>query len=613
MHEAAAEGRLSGLKRNRLFFAALAVALLAVFAVGLKVRVELWRHTTRVRFDDDIRNGMRWGGRVLSYAHELSGVPIKRPRKLTFGQFWAGYVGVYDNVVDATNPHDPRHLDRFTPQYRLDYAPLRLLTMSWWMRGVRRTDRKIVDSKGYRDELAIPLLRFNKIMELASCGAMLLLVYHWLRQEGRGWRASLVLGCVSASLLWLNAALLLDAHAWPQWDVWCLPFYLFAAYFASLGASFGRPWGWWAAGLCLALGAMFKGQILLAAPVVLLWPIFLGRPLAALAVFGGVACGVAATTWPWLLTGLGTLWAGGVVLAAAALCYWRPRGRVAQVLAATAVVGVALWSAPWMRSSAGWLLAALLAAGVLLVPRRAKSASAKSLWLACLAGVCVLVAGGWLGGSWAWFQVAFLYPTDKFRMMAGGSAFNFPQVLANFYGWEILDDVPLTWIGWVPGIDPAGTIPIKRLLTILGGTGIFLCAVAVAWQSRRRDSRVLMALAAPWVVGFALMPQMHERYLLWGACATAAAVAVGPAGLLIHLAVTAASAAMIWHYLLDQQPYFSPQMYAVLSGVQPGFGWAVVVLAGCCLTVALTPGRRRVTSSHAPPRPDDQLPGTDGA
>ena len=574
-----------------------ALGLAFVVQVGLDWRARLWDYTAPVRFHGDIENGMGWGGRVLRDAHRLAGVPEDRPRELTFPQFWAGYVGLYDGVYDeAYQGFDPKNSDRLTPQFNLDYTPLRLLTMSLWMRGVREGDPSVHDGGQYRDDLVRPLLRFNTAMELWSAAAMLLLVYHWLRQTRRGVAASFALAGGSASLLWLNPALLLDAHAWPQWDVWCLPFYLTAAWAASLGLTRRWPAGWWAAGALVALGAMFKGQILMAAPVLLLWPVLTGRPGATLSVLGGVASGVALATWPWLVTTVGGYWTAGVLIVAVALCLWRPRGPAEWTLAVAAALAFTLWPIPAMTPATGWPLLALAAIALPTVPLLARRVAARLVWLASLAGACVLVAGYWLDGSWSWLAVGFLYPTVHYPMMASGSTANGPAVLAGFYGWRLKDAVPLDWLALLPGIDAAGSLEMKRLLTVLASAGIALAAVAVAAQGRRRDARVLMAFAAPWVVGFALLPQMHERYLLWGACVSAAAVVLGPAGLLLHLVLTAAAAGMIYLNMLKPHRAFSPRVLMMLRGALPGFGWATVVLAICCLTIALTPGRRRVKS-----------------
>src|SRR5205814_261851 len=86
---------------------------------------------------------------------------------------------------------------------------------------------------------------------------------------------SIVLGLVAALFFWFNLALISNAHMWPQWDSWLLPFLLWAFVAAS------AEW-WFAAGLLIAVGAMFKAQILFGAPLLILWPLFRGK-LSAIA------------------------------------------------------------------------------------------------------------------------------------------------------------------------------------------------------------------------------------------------------------------------------------------------------------------------------------------
>ena len=74
--------------------------------------------------------------------------------------------------------------------------------------------------------------------------------------------------------------MILDAHGWPQWDVWILPFYLFAAL-----AALKNRWFW--CGCLLAAGAMLKGQLLFVAPFFVLWPLWQKRWASALRVLAG--------------------------------------------------------------------------------------------------------------------------------------------------------------------------------------------------------------------------------------------------------------------------------------------------------------------------------------
>ncbi len=53
--------------------------------------------------------------------------------------------------------------------------------------------------------------------------------------------------------------------------------------------------------------------------------------------------------------------------------------------------------------------------------------------------------------------------------------------------------------------------------------GLVFCARGAARHAHNRDPRVLIAMATPWLLMFALLGQMHERYLMWGAVLSAVA------------------------------------------------------------------------------------------
>ena len=70
---------------------------------------------------------------------------------------------------------------------------------------------------------------------------------------------------IAGGLLWLDPAVMVDGYGWPQWDIWCVPFYIWAAWAASTNR-------WFATGVLLLIGAMFKAQLMMVAPVLLaLW------------------------------------------------------------------------------------------------------------------------------------------------------------------------------------------------------------------------------------------------------------------------------------------------------------------------------------------------------
>src|SRR5206468_12068733 len=122
-------------------------------------------------------------------------------------------------------------------EYGLDYPPLRLLVMAIWAKQVRNVFPGVDDG---HPKLVNPLLEINFLCELLSAMAILLLVRSCVRQSSGATRSLLlhrlpqqhrasICGLAAASIAWLEPSMILDAHGWPQWDVWILPFYLFAA------------------------------------------------------------------------------------------------------------------------------------------------------------------------------------------------------------------------------------------------------------------------------------------------------------------------------------------------------------------------------------------------
>ena len=80
------------------------------------------------------------------------------------------------------------------------------------------------------------------------------------------------------------------------------------------------------------------------------------------------------------------------------------------------------------------------------------------------------------------------------------------------------------WTAHLGSLDLAFNWQWTLRLLYLGA--LVLCSLGAARHERRRDPRVLIALATPWLLMFALLGQMHERYLLWGAVLSAVALGV---------------------------------------------------------------------------------------
>src|SRR5437762_10083549 len=267
----------------------LALLIGALFLGGIQLRRWIGESTRHVRYQHDIVNAFYWGSETMKEARRLS--PDEASANSLTG-FFRGYLALYDRVKHKA----------YNKDYGLDYPPLRLLVMAIWARQVRSQFPGVDDG---HPKLVNPLLKINLLCELLSAVAIFLLVRLCLeRQAGATQsdsRCSLALqhrasicGLAAASVAWLEPSMILDAHGWPQWDVWILPFYLFAA----LAALKNR---WFVCGCLLATGAMFKGQLLFVAPFFVLWPLWQIRWNRALRVLAGFVATAALIASPWLV------------------------------------------------------------------------------------------------------------------------------------------------------------------------------------------------------------------------------------------------------------------------------------------------------------------------
>src|SRR4029077_8410986 len=267
----------------------LAFLIVALFLGGVQLRRWIGESTRHVRYQHDIVNGFYWGSETLKEARRLS--PTEGAANSLTG-FCRGYFALYDRVKDEAYEKD----------YGLDYPPLRLLVMAIWAKQVRNVFPGVDDG---HPKLVNPLLKVNFVCELLSAVAIFLLVLLCVRSSSPTAPSSLlhrfsqqqrasICGLAAASVAWLEPSMILDGHSWPQWDVWILPFYLFAA----LAALKNR---WFCCGCLIAAGAMLKGQLLFVAPFFILWPLWQKGWISALRVLAGFAATSALIVSPWLL------------------------------------------------------------------------------------------------------------------------------------------------------------------------------------------------------------------------------------------------------------------------------------------------------------------------
>jgi hypothetical protein len=461
--------------------ALLTLLIVALFLGGVQLRRWIGETTRHVRYQHDIVNAFYWGSEVLKEARRLS--PDEASANSLRG-FCRGYFALYERVKHKAYEKD----------YGLDYPPLRLLVMAIWAKQVRNQFPGVDDG---HPKLVNPLLKINLLCELLSAVAIFLLVRlcvqrsrptqsPWLRTLSLRDRAS-ICGLAGASVAWLEPSMILDAHGWPQWDVWILPFYLFAA----LAALKNR---WFLCGCLLAAGAMFKGQLLFVTPFFVLWPL------------------------------------------------WQKRWRRALRMLAGFIAAAALIASPWvLRTPAAWVaIIAVIGASSLLL----RKFPHRSAWIGGITGCAAFVIGAFADGSFAWLQVGFLYGSEHYPYLVISSCYNLPSLLSKL-GWSLKDSFCSVHFG---SLDFHLTLQWALRLLYLGA--LMLCTYGAARQVRDRDPRALIAVTAPWLLMFALLGQMHERYLMWGAVVSAVALGVSLRLSIIHFIISTASTAMIVQVML---------------------------------------------------------------
>ena len=535
-------------------------AVIGIVAGGLALRRWAWDASEQARYPGDVRNAFRWG---------------------RLANRW-GYLNLY-------RMQEPNAVENVNDQ--LDYPPLRLYIMARWQ---ERTHALYPKARYWQRpyDFTSPLLRLNTAFELASALGVFLLVTLWrarweLRKSGApspagsppGWSwtpGALRRGAVAALLVWLNPAVIWDAHCWPQWDVWVVAIFLFAALFASLG------W-WWAVGFLLGFGALLKGQTLLILPFFLLWLLFDRRFAAAGRIALGFLTMIAFAGSPWLLgtfakdfweiNPFAVRWLARATAAALLLFPWPglcKNWRRAAALGAAALLLLAPGGAG--GSVLGWLaVAAVLAASWFLEPRPARQAW---LWSAVGAAAALALCVPLFTGDLAWVKIGWLYGSHHYPLLRKGRALNFPALLEVWFP---------QWQGrLLPGV--------RLALVAVYAAGLTACARAAARAARTADPRLLACLAAPWVLLYAVMPQMHERYFVFAAAITAAPAVLIPEFLLLHLAITGLS-------LLAMIPLkFLPDWLIVPGGdLRQEVSWLAVLCAAASLTVALW---RRAADQH---------------
>ena len=467
---------------------------------------------------------------------------------------------------------------------------------------------------------------------IGSLFAALSLSIHWVPAEHRGWAC----GLLAAMLMWLNPAVLIVAHVWPQWDAWVLPPFLLALLLASL------EW-WFTAGIIFGLGTMFKGQFLIAAPVLLLWPLVSMRWGALLRMCCGILLSTSVLLSPWVVFANQPFswsipaikWIVRVMIAVGlasllpllrypfAVAIRRFREQIEKptyrplILLATAVAMIltaliALVLAGWPHDSPVPRTVALLILLAILLPPWLISPGLLGVFAAGITGAAIWMSAWLYHGDWAWESVGFKYAMIKHDQVAGGrgSMGNLAAILAEHFGFELHDPAIVLHLPNLTGFLPGRWLatlcldgqPLKldfrQTLIAIFAALVVACAAGATIQDRRNHPRFLAAMVAPWMLMPNILGQMMTRYQMWGAALSALLIGISRGFILVFAVFSVLAAGMIGNQLLG--PARSSQLHQILTALAPDDGWIMLCMAVLVLAIAVIPGEIRDEAAPLP-------------
>ncbi|MGD0139660.1 MAG: hypothetical protein ABSD28_12340 [Tepidisphaeraceae bacterium] len=570
----------------------LLIALVLALSIrqGLRLRRWVFDIADPIRFTDDTSRGVYWG--LVASGPE-------------------GFLNQYDKM----DPQVPEWQNSLWVPW-LDYGPLRLLVMDqWgaWIRANHPPEPGDWDSEWQRPyEFNRPVLWFNTVLEGIAAICAFFLTWLWVLRgsagEERGHFHGVWQGVVAALCIWFSLDILISAHAWFQWDSWVVPCYLAACLLASL------DW-WFAAGVAVAIGVNFKGQMLSISPIFVIWPLVQGRYGGALRWICGMGLGMAAIASGWLVSYIppdrlaalqdiqagmsvaqyppdlfavprkfdvpAAIWLFEMLIAAATVPWllrilmpapaepsssrWKAilRSRWTWIAAAAIFIAAMVywpWLLPQNRSS--WhlgLLAglAVAASALLLRPRN------MPYLLAAVAAGGLLSCIGLFHGGTGWWDCSITYGSIHWPYMVTGPASNLPAIFQLRFGWDrSVDQIAFTlpamhghWPGFVAAKSwwPAANLDVtaKMLFDSIYGVMLVLSGIAIGLQARRNDRRMLVALVTPWIMFFLFPVQIQERYLLYASGAAACCIGDSVGMALLGFSLTLFSAIMHTVRMLD--------------------------------------------------------------
>ena len=455
------------------------ILIISIIILGLVLRIVNWETSTSIRFEYDLKQAWNWGNMANVY----------------------GLVNVYDIII-IKNPDG---------NYKLDYVPLRLsVAWAWNKINQFRYSKRSTWKPAFTFNL--PLLFFNWITEILSCIAIYLLVRDL--SPKKSYKAGTIsIACIAAMIFYLNPALIVSSFGRPSTDTWLLAPILWSIWCAYSGR-------WWAAGLILSIGAMLKGQVFIATPILIACAMSRGQIKSLLRFISGMLCGIAMIGLPWILTSwnpdaierqynpqiISWLFVFMIFIRciywfkhqspSIGLCYFF----ITLTTAFISISVILLSSNLWISLAHLSLLAILISCIYLLSPKEALVAAIS------LVAINILITDYYFENNYDWLRIGIGYGASKFsNALAIEHPYNLGAILQNTLHWRSATPV----IG--------NTVTAWGLLFTITFILLVITIFSTALLFQRRHVFFLSAFCLTWLIWFSFAPQIHERYLMFGA------------------------------------------------------------------------------------------------
>ena len=626
-------------------FVVMICIVVVAIGYGLKLRRDMWFATTDIHFRITMNSAIRWGQRAnkpdsedvyQAMVEEFGDDPDTRYEGLQ-GALALDYpplrlmvISAWEKWTEKEYPIKPGRRPLWNPDYEFTRPMLWLnnaceiagsaamfLLVHYWLRRCRGAPLK-----------------------------------PWLELVRGCWPA-----LFAALLVWFNPAVIFNSHGYPQWDVWILAPFLLAIYFGLLDMWLlaGICIGFVAMGkgqILLVTPALIVWQLCIGRPGAVL-RLVVGIMLSA----GVIASPWLLNNDPsyhWMKL---VLIASTLALPLFFFRGWSRNSLIIHGTVLVIFMILVLW--PWLHKARPPFFAPILLGTILsIIAARFLPRKFAPTWMATIATVAVFACVRIFNTSMDWYTVGIKGPTHNWQKLYWCKALNLGAILQENFGWEWHQEITLTdYFPWLFGLSPAGTrdaitailltitlgfagaawlqrkqkgiiyliiatatvasvlgsfifVPMIQIWFVklfdpdrpmrylmIGGYVITLvvCGIAMAVHHRRKSPMFFFAMVAPWVLMYALLPQMQNRYLVWACAFSAATASFSLDGFLLYLLLIPISIA---DTALDMMDYVkntptSQKWLPLLTPIFPDMAWGVMLIAGIWLYLAVSPWRGR--------------------